>query len=163
MAKPSEDEIIKLSNEVYHRLCSMGANPQDAKEIVQESLYRAFLHIDGIEAASFRAWVYKVAINQYYDLCRRTNRFPTTEIDEQLYKSVGSIEDDLLGRERKGELNRAMSELKPLERGLIQKKYEEGYSYKEISSSYQMKESQVKTYLYRARKKLAKLIRREEL
>ena len=43
MSKPSNEEITRLTNDIYQKLCSMGANPEDAKEIVQESLYRGFL------------------------------------------------------------------------------------------------------------------------
>jgi DNA-directed RNA polymerase specialized sigma24 family protein len=42
----------------------MGDNPEDAKEIVQESLYRGFLHIDGIHSKAFKSWLYKVAIEK---------------------------------------------------------------------------------------------------
>ena len=44
MSKPSNEEITRLTNDIYQKLCSMGANPEDAKEIVQESLYRGFLN-----------------------------------------------------------------------------------------------------------------------
>lgn len=162
MTKPSNEEITKLTNDIYQKLCSMGANPEDAKEIVQESLYRGFLNIDGINPKAFKSWLYKVAINQYYDLCRKNNRSSLIEFEGYLLRSgENHVEDTLILQETKEEYEQGLNKLKPLERKLIKMKYEEELSYKEISEYLSLKESNVKTYLYRARKKLTKLFRRD--
>jgi len=162
MAKPSNEELTKLSNEIFQKLCSMGANPQDAKEIVQESLYRGFLNIDGIDSKSFRSWVFKVSINQYYDLYRKNNRYPVMEFDDHYLIEEDQPENIFIKQETKEEYEQVLYKLKPLERTLIKMKYEDEYSYKEISEHLNLKESNVKTYLYRARKKLTELFRREQ-
>ncbi|TYS63528.1 RNA polymerase sigma factor [Sutcliffiella horikoshii] len=162
MSKPSNEEITKLTNDIYQKLCSMGANPEDAKEIVQESLYRGFLNINGINSKAFKSWLYKVALNQYYDLCRKNNRRSIIEFED--YHLLGSgenqVEDRLIKQETKDEYEQILHKLKPLERDLIKLKYEDEYSYKEISEHLNLKESNVKTYLYRARKKLTMIFRR---
>ncbi|MGD7052366.1 RNA polymerase sigma factor [Sutcliffiella horikoshii] len=162
MSKPSNEEITKLTNDIYQKLCSMGANPEDAKEIVQESLYRGFLNINGINSKAFKSWLYKVALNQYYDLCRKNNRRSIIEFED--YHVLGSgenqVEDRLIKQETKDEYEQILHKLKPLERDLIKLKYEDEYSYKEISEQLNLKESNVKTYLYRARKKLTMIFRR---
>ncbi|MGD6779804.1 MULTISPECIES: RNA polymerase sigma factor [Bacillaceae] len=161
MGKPSNEEITKLSNDIYQKLCSMGANPEDAKEIVQESLYRAFLNIDGINSKAFKSWLFKVAINQYYDLYRRKSKSTLIEFEDYLLESEESlVEEILIKKEKKAEYEQVLLQLKPLERKLIKMKYEGGFTYKEISEHLNVKESNVKTYLYRARKKLTKFFRR---
>lgn len=139
----------------------MGANPQDAKEIVQEALYRGFLNIDGINAKAFNSWLYKVAIHQYYDLCRKNNRFPQTQLEEFQLIDENYPEKMIIKNETQEEYEKVLNKLKPIEQKLIKMKYEEGYSYKEISEHLSLKESNVKTYLYRARKKISELYRRE--
>lgn len=162
MSKPSNEEITRLSNDIYQKLCSMGANPEDAKEIVQESLFRGFLNIDGINSKAFKSWLYKVSINQYYDLCRKSNRRSIIEFEDYLLESEGNhVEDTLIKQETKDEYEQILHKLKPLERKLLKMKYEDEFSYKEISEHLNLKENNVKTYLYRARKKLSKLIRRD--
>jgi RNA polymerase sigma-70 factor (ECF subfamily) len=71
------------------------------------------------------------------------------------------VEDTLIKQETKEEYEQGLNKLKPLERKLIKMKYEDEFSYKEISEYLNLKESNVKTYLYRARKKLTKLFRRD--
>jgi RNA polymerase sigma factor (sigma-70 family) len=161
MRKPSNEEITRLSNDIYQKLCSMGANPEDAKEIVQESLYRGFLNIDGINSKAFKSWLYKVAINQYYDLCRTNNRRSIIEYEDYLLELKENIvENTVIKQETKEEYEQVLNKLKPLERKLVRMKYEGEFSYKEISEHLNLKESNVKTYLYRARRKLTKLFRR---
>jgi RNA polymerase sigma factor (sigma-70 family) len=159
--QPSNEEITRLSNEIYHKLCSMGANSQDAKEIVQESLYRGFLNIDAIPTHAFKSWLYKVSINQYYDLCRRRTRNPIIEFDEYHLIEENSVEGMVINQEEKIEIDRALQKLNSIEQQLVKIKYEEGYSYKEISGLLDLKENTIKTYLYRARKKLFNIFGRE--
>ena len=162
MSRPSNEEITRLSNEIYHNLCSMGANPEDAKEIVQESLYRGFLNIDGINSQSFRSWLYRVSINQYYDLCRKKKRRSIIEFEDDLViDEENNVENTVINQELKDEYEQVLHRLKPLERELIKMKYEDEYSYKEISEHLNLKENNVKTYLYRTRKKLSVIFRRD--
>lgn len=159
--QPSNEEITNLSNEIVHKLCSMGANSQDACEIVQESLYRGFLNIDAIPAHAFRAWLYKVSINQYYDLCRKRARYPNIEFDEYHLVEENSVENTVIDQETKAEYDKALQYLNTIEQQLVKMKYEEGYSYKEMSGLLDLKENTIKTYLYRARKKLFTIFRRD--
>ncbi|MGM0877944.1 MAG: RNA polymerase sigma factor [Bacillota bacterium] len=161
MGKPSNVEITRLSNEIYKKLCSMGANPEDAKEIVQESLYRGFLNIEGINSKAFKSWLYKVSINQYYDLCRKNNRRSIIEFEDNHLMEENHVENTVINQETKEEYEQVLHKLKPIERKLIKMKYEDEFSYKEISEHLNLKESNVKTYLYRARKKLSILFRRD--
>ena len=163
MSKPSNEEITRLTNDIYQKLCSMGANPEDAKEIVQESLYRGFLNIDGINPKAFKSWLYTVSINQYYDLCRKNNRRSIIEFEDYhlLESEENQVENTVIKQETKEEYEQVLHKLKPLERKLIEMKYEDEFSYKEISEHLNLKESNVKTYLYRARKKFSKLFRRD--
>ena len=71
------------------------------------------------------------------------------------------VEDTVIKQETKEEYEQVLHKLKPLERKLIEMKYEDEFSYKEISEYLNLKESSVKTYLYRARKKFSKLFRRD--
>lgn len=77
----------------------MGANSQDAKEIVQESLYRGFLNIYAIPTHAFRSWLYKVPINQWYDLCWRRNRNQVIEFDEYYLIEENSVENTVISQQ----------------------------------------------------------------
>jgi RNA polymerase sigma-70 factor (ECF subfamily) len=95
-------------------------------------------------------------------LCRKNNRRSIIEFEDYLLELEGNhVEDTVIKQETTEEYEQVLHKLKPLERKLIKMKYEDEFSYKEISEYLNLKESNVKTYLYRARKKLTKLFRRD--
>jgi RNA polymerase sigma factor (sigma-70 family) len=71
------------------------------------------------------------------------------------------VESMVINQEEKIAIDRALQKLNSIEQKLFKMKYEEGYSYKEISGLLDLKENTIKTYLYRARKKLFNIFGRE--
>lgn len=51
-------------------LIKLGCNQEDAEDITQDTFYKALKYIDGIGASKISSWLFRVAINKYYDLCR---------------------------------------------------------------------------------------------
>lgn len=49
----------------------MGAYPEDAEDITQDTVIKFWENIDRIEPRKVKAWLFKVAINNYYTLCRK--------------------------------------------------------------------------------------------
>ncbi|PZF86418.1 RNA polymerase subunit sigma-70 [Jiangella anatolica] len=48
----------------------------DAEEVVQEALLRAWTHRDSFDGGNLRAWLYRIATNACLDLLRQRNRRP---------------------------------------------------------------------------------------
>lgn len=144
-------------HEIRNYLIRLGASPLDAEDIVQESVYRAFLYVDSIENGKFSAWLYKVAINRYYDLCRR-NKWITVPIETMdIPDSVSELpEDALLLREKKEEVEAVLNQLIPLHKQLLIMKYEMELPYKEIAKLLGMRMEHVKAALYQARQQFKK-------
>ncbi|AZK47911.1 sigma factor regulator N-terminal domain-containing protein [Paenibacillus lentus] len=57
------EQLQPKLREIRNYLIRLGASSSDAEDIVQETVYKAFLYIDSIENGKFSAWLYKVAIN----------------------------------------------------------------------------------------------------
>ncbi|MNJ58929.1 RNA polymerase sigma factor SigM [compost metagenome] len=142
-------------NEIRNYLIRLGASPSDAEDIVQETLYKAFLYIDSIEKGKLSAWLYRVAINGYYDLCRR-NKLITAQIDAMEIPDSELPEDSLLQQEKKEEVEAVLSQLTPLHRQLLIMKYEMELPYKEIGKLLGMRMEHVKAALYQARQQFKK-------
>ena len=152
-------ELIKEKmNQLLRYLIRMGVQPQEAEDIVQDTLYKALLYIDSIQADKFSAWLYKVAINNYYDICRKRKAIHLP-IESVVVEDEEEPEGLLLQKERREEIEAVLQQLSPLHRQLLMMKYELDFSYKEIAELVAMKEDSVKTNLFRARKQFQKQYR----
>lgn len=135
---------------------NLGCSKEDAEDIVQNTFYKAIENMVHLEVKNLSAWLFKVSIHQFYDLCRRKQRFPKVNIDDNTFISLfiqeESGEDLLLQREFHGDIRNILDELKPSYKNLLLLKYDLGLSYEEISIMIDMKVETVRTTLYRARK-----------
>ncbi|GIP21904.1 RNA polymerase sigma factor [Paenibacillus sp. J22TS3] len=147
-------------NKIHNYLVKMGASSEDAKDIVQDTFYKAFLYSDSINTEKLSAWLFRVAINAYYDLCRRSTRLASLPSPEELVSKEGLPEELLAVKEESEEVQKVLQELSPLHKQVLELRYKHEMSYKEIGESMDLKPSNVKTYLSRAKKQFAKIYRR---
>lgn len=145
--------------EIRRYLIRLGAGDADAEDIVQDTVYKALLYLDAIDERKFSAWLYKVAINRYFDYCRRQKRYSYSggEVEEHPAREQELPEAVLLRRERKEEVEGVLARLNPVNKQLILLKYEMELSYKEISALLGISEGTVKATLYRARQQFQQL------
>jgi len=160
------DEIFKDKMNLIHRyLIKLGCSKENADDIVQDTFYKALRYIDGIQSDKLSAWLFKVAINKYYDLCRKNKRHIHVSIDEEILKDgLGTnniIEDFILDIERKKDILNVLNSLSEVHKNLLLLKYHMDLSYKEIAELLDIKENTVKTYLFRARENFKKVWREE--
>jgi RNA polymerase sigma-70 factor, ECF subfamily len=70
------------SRRVLHRIYRMTNNWQDAEDVLQESLMRAFVHLHTFGCrASFSTWLTRIAINSALMLLRKRKRALRSAID----------------------------------------------------------------------------------
>lgn len=144
---------MEKSNIIYKYLLKIGCLDEDARDIVQDTFSKAIENLIHLNEKNISAWLFKVSLNKYYDLCRKQKRCPVIVIDENIITNL--IEDDsetlLIKKENKLEVEEILEELSPIYKNLIVMKYDLGLSYIQIANMLDMKEETVKTYLYRAR------------
>jgi RNA polymerase sigma factor, sigma-70 family len=136
---------------IQRYLIRLGASRADAEDIVQDTVYKGLLYLDSIVPDKFTAWLYRVALNRYYDMLRKKKRMQFS-IEEDMPGGSEIPEDVLLRNEQREEIERVMESLTPIFKQLLILKYELDFSYREISGLLGIREEMVKTYLYRARK-----------
>ncbi|KIL49519.1 RNA polymerase sigma factor [Jeotgalibacillus soli] len=56
---------------VHLTLIKMSASKEDAEDLTQETAIQFLQYIDGIEVEFTQAWLYRAAINKYYDLLKK--------------------------------------------------------------------------------------------
>lgn len=158
------------SGDIYALLFRLTADPEEARDLTQETFLRAFQSINRFRGdASLKTWVYRIAINQArnrWRWWRRRKRDVTVSLDatddqhEQPLAATLADNDSLnperetLAREREGQLRDALSGLKRSYREAVILRDVEGFSYEEIASTLQISIGTVKSRISRGRLEL---------
>lgn len=153
----------KKMNLIYNYLIKLGCSQDNAEDIVQDTFYKALKYIDGIQTDKLSSWLFKVAVNKYYDSCRKNNRHIQLNIDEEIFRESLTdsklVEDFILDLEKKEEILKILNSVSDVHKNLLLFKYDMGLSYKEIGEILDISENTVKTYLFRAREQFKKVWR----
>lgn len=129
-----------------------------ADDLLQESYYRFLRARGGYESEAHRRnALFRIANNLMADSRRRIRRTPIVAGTDQelLPAETGGAER----AERATDLRRAMALLKPRDRQLLWLAYAQGSSHREIAESMGLRTGSVKLMLFRARRRLASLLR----
>ncbi|MEG0285937.1 MULTISPECIES: sigma-70 family RNA polymerase sigma factor [Vagococcus] len=152
-----EQYLFELSNEIIKFLVKNGSSIEDSQDIVQEAIIK-LLEIDNvIPSEKIRSWLYKVALNSFYNLYKRKKRYD--EIIERYFHTdfdITIVEADY------SILYASLEELSSKEVNLLLMKYEQKLSFKEIGFILNRPEESLRTELYRARKKLKAIYLKKE-
>jgi RNA polymerase sigma-70 factor (ECF subfamily) len=129
---------------------------QSADDLLQETYYR-FLraHATLDSEAHRRAYLFRIATNLARDRHRRAVASPTIQLGDRDM----AAEHDAASSERRADLDRAMRKLRPRERAMLWLAYGVGQAHAEIADAVGVKTGSVKPLLFRARRKLAGLLR----
>ena len=161
------------SRRVLHRIYRMTNNWQDAEDVLQESLMRAFVHLHTFECrASFSTWLTSIAINSALMLLRKRKGALRTAIDSTLEDIDKSEKWELrdhredpeqhYARLQKAKMFRgAVRRLRPDLGRIIEMQQKNELSIKEIAQSLGISESAAKSRLFRARIALREFLQNE--
>ena len=151
----------------YHYL----RDAAEADEAVQDAFVKAYSHLPSFrEELPFDVWFTRILINGCLDRIKaRTRRErwiapmpdgPAGERDfgERVAGNDPSPEDQLLSRERRERLARALARLPERQRSVFMLSHYEGCTSREVSALTGLNESTVRVHLFRAIRKLRTLL-----
>lgn len=160
--------VERYQKQVYNLALRMVNQEQDALDLSQEALVRAWRALPGFRAdARFSTWLYRLTSNVCIDFLRaQKNRRTvslTVEEDEeaqqwQLPDPAPGPEQQTLEREEARQIRRAMERLSPEQRQILTLRSIHGLSYGEIGQIMELKEGTVKSRLNRTRQQLRLLL-----
>ncbi|MEK5068683.1 RNA polymerase sigma factor [Sporosarcina sp. FSL K6-1508] len=145
---------------VYYVLLKMGAKKEDAEDILQETAYRFVQLLDGVDERYIDAWLYRVAINLFYDGLKKQktmDRYLALFKTEDLL-NLYTPEQSLIDGEFVKQMKIAMSKLRPKDTELLLLKYSAEFSLKDMAHLLETTDKSIKTQLARAKKRLRKMI-----
>jgi RNA polymerase sigma-70 factor (ECF subfamily) len=142
-------------------------NEQDAEEVVQETMLRAYRRLDKFEARSnFGTWLYRIGVNCSLDLMRKRRpelkrRQLVKDDDKEMQDPLETAVSNDPGPDRlmlSGELGEqvrvAMMQLSPVERTAFVMRHFEGNSIEEIGQTLGLGAGATKNSVFRAVQKL---------
>lgn len=129
-----------------------------ADDLLQES-YLRFLCASQPEGGevNFRRYLFRIATNLLRDHWRKPRVACLEDVPEQFLMA----QDSCAQVELQAALGPAMAQMKPRERQLLWLAHAEGYSHREIAEITGLASASIRLLLFRARRKMARLLRQE--
>ena len=137
----------------------MTPDDETARDLVQESYLRILrADLPALDERGLDAYLYKTASRLVRD------RWRHSQVDRRWRESLPEKTGEVGGRSADAmDMDRVLGRLRPRDRAIIWLAYVEGRSHKEIAEILGLKSASVRVLLFRARKKLAGILRAEGL
>ncbi|WP_342603841.1 sigma-70 family RNA polymerase sigma factor [Peribacillus sp. FSL E2-0159] len=152
--------LNKKLKAVYFFLLKMGAIKEDAEDIVQETAFQFVQYLDTLQEEYVDAWLYRVAINKYYDSLRKlkykNNYVNTFNLEELL--DWTTPEQIIIENELHIMLSECLRKIPQKYAEILLLKYSGDLSLKDIAIIYGTTDKSIKTQLARAKKIMRKMI-----
>lgn len=133
-----------------------------AEDITQEVFIKIYKNFSGFRGdAKLSTWVYRITKNTCYNYMKREKKYREINDIETAYGVSGdaSIEADMEKEYRQMDLHRAVGCLSPNLRLAISLYYFNAHSYEEVAGIMDVPLNTLKSYIHRAKKDLAKLLK----
>lgn len=158
--------IRHLLTEYQHYIFTICNTVLKNKEESEEATQDAFIKIikalpTYVKKGKLTTWMYSVAYRTALDYLKK--RKVTQELNGYDMAAQSDIEKAIFRAEDKKAVNRLLDMIPPEDAGLIRMYYLEEMSMNELASHVGLSVSNVKVKIYRTRKQLAELIRRNNL
>ena len=153
--------------DVYRFLLAKCHDDYEAEDITIKAFSRAFDKIDLYDSKyPFKNWILTISSNLHIDHLRAQNRqIKSIAIEKEKAIKIVDVaptpEDKLIQEQHLAELLTYIKQLKPHYREVINLRYFQELSYKEIAEEMDESLSNVKVKLLRARKLLSELIKKK--
>lgn len=146
LEKQIADYVINNKDMHYRLAYSYVKNVDDALDIVQESIYKAFSSINSLENPSYiKTWFYRIIVNTSLDFLRKQKKLVV--VDEEAISSYDSGSEDIY---ENIDLQKSMEDLPHNYRSVIVLRYFEDLTIKEVAEILGENVNTIKTRLYKS-------------
>ncbi|MBL8048441.1 MAG: sigma-70 family RNA polymerase sigma factor [Chthonomonas sp.] len=150
LAEPAYPSIYGMALRLTH-------DREDAHDLAQEALVRAYEAFDRFDGRNFKAWMLRILTNLYINKYRRNRRGPgTLSMDEENFMEPAGSESDIPDRQVietlfGSEVEQALAKVPVDFRTAVLLSDVEGFSYEEIAEATQVPIGTVRSRIARGR------------
>ena len=166
-----EDLVHRHQNRVFAVAGGILRNREDVEDIAQQVFLKAYFSIKRFDQrAAFSTWLYKITVNECWDLLRKKKVRPLVfeaELSEEQAQVYQASAEESDGRPDTSErlaaqqqVEELMSCLEERDRAMLVLKEVQGFSVEEIAEIMEINANTVKVRLFRARQKITERVRR---
>jgi RNA polymerase sigma-70 factor, ECF subfamily len=148
-------------------------NKEDVEDIAQQVFVKAYFSLKRFDQrAAFSTWLYKITVNECWDVLRKRKSRPLlyeTELNEEQARQYKASEDiqsptaDVSDRvASKQSLARLLEFVDERDRMMLMLKEVQGFSVEEIADMLEINGNTVKVRLFRARKRIMERMKRRD-
>ncbi|MDF2531937.1 MAG: polymerase, sigma subunit, SigW [Clostridia bacterium] len=162
--------IDRYSGKVYSTAYSYTQNQEEARDLVQEILIKAYNSLHSFKAeAKFSTWLYRIAVNSCIDWSRKRKSkvimtalgYEDTNIFDSITSDTEGPEEFVLRQEHKEAVRNAVSSLPEIYKTVLILYYFEELQVQEICNILDSPRKTIETRLYRAKKVLKSVLTQE--
>jgi len=150
--------VDEYADDVYRFILKNMRVEDSAHDVVQDAFLRMWEKRKTIEATKAKAYLFSTAYHRMIDVIRREKKVQYNDTLPVTPHALSPNTHDLVTV-----LDQALNTLPSVQKSVVLLRDYEGYSYEEIGSICDLKPSQVKVYIYRARLSLKKYIGKVEV
>ncbi|MFO1512024.1 MAG: sigma-70 family RNA polymerase sigma factor [Verrucomicrobiota bacterium] len=150
---------VRYAEDVYRFAHWLSGNPDDARDITSETFVRAFTGPNEPRLESVKAYLFTIARNLHRRQWRRASRQET--LDEGMLDPATAPDEAAAHRDDFQRALAAVHTLPEMDRTVLLLRAEEGLSYDDIAAITGLSATAAKVKVFRARAKLAVLLKPE--
>jgi len=153
-----QDLLVAYAPRVYGLLLRIVGRRDVAEDLMQETLLRAFRGLKSYQPeGKFRAWVFRIAVNQARDWIRRQRRQAPLP-DDPRPATDAPVDAPALARERGRRVEQALARLSDADREVLLMRYYGNMTFKDVAQATGEPLGTVLARAHRALKKLGGMI-----
>lgn len=149
--------VDEFSDNIFRFALKHLRNEMSAKDIVQETFTKVWIKHEEVSYEKVKSYLFTTAYHAIVDWAKKEKRSGDIEQTEER----GATQS--MNFEVQEVLTEALEKLPEIQKSVVLLRDYEGYNYAEIAKITQLSESQVKVYIFRARKTLKEYIKRLDL
>lgn len=157
------DEVYRLyAGNVYRYILSLSHNESLAKDIMQNTMLKAFITADKFRGeCSIKTWLFGIAKNEYLNIIRRAEN-KNMPLDETINIIDENIEHRFNDRFQAIEIHRILHELDEPYKEIFSLRVFAELKFVDIGDIFGKSENWARVTFYRAKEKIIKLLKEQE-
>jgi len=174
--KGDKEAFERLVHGHQHRVFAVARGilkrQEDVEDVAQQVFVKAYFSLKRFDQrAAFSTWLYKITVNECWDLLRKRKARPLVyeaDFSEEQSRQYSATEREAAGGPDASEriamrqrLESMLQQLDNRDRAMLILKEVEGFSVEEIADSLGLNANTVKVRLFRARRRIVEYCRRE--